>query len=160
MRHFIFVAAISAIAGPALAQSAITPDQFVAKAGASDKFEITEAKMMTTSSNTKIKMIAQHMITDHTDSTAKVKAAAQSAGIMPKPPILNAKQMKDVAALKAAKGAARDKLYLAQQLPAHQEALTLMQTYASTGTAPALKSTAAEIAPVVQGHIDMIQKAM
>ncbi len=151
--------ALAGLAVPALAQTAPTPKQFVAKAGASDKFEITEAKLMTGSSDPQVRMIAQHMIADHTDSTAKVKAAAMSDGLKPMPPVLDAKQRRDIAALKMAKGKKKDRLYMSQQLPAHQDALALMQGYSSAGTAPALKQAATDIAPVVQSHIDMFQSA-
>ncbi len=60
---------------------------------------------------------------------------------------------KDVAALRATTGTARDRLYVEQQKAAHQRALTLHQTYAQNGTAAPLKTIAASIAPVVKAHI-------
>jgi putative membrane protein len=158
--------AIVGVAAPTLAQMTPAPMSmpttgkgFVAKAGASDKFEIDEANMMMGSKDPQIRMIAQHMVDDHTDSTTKIKAAAMSDGIKPMPPVLSSKQRANIASLRAKTGAEKDALYLRQQLPAHQEALALMQGYSSSGTSPMLKQAAGMIAPVVQGHIDMIQSA-
>lgn len=161
MRTTILIPALvlAGLAMPALAQAPIGAKQFVAKAGASDKFEITEAKMMLASQDPQVKTIAQQMIADHTDSTAKVKAAAMSDGMKPMPPKLSPKQQSDIAALSHKAGKAKDALYIQQQVPAHQEALALMQGYASTGASPALKQVAAQIAPVVQSHIDMLTSA-
>lgn len=137
---------------------AVSPAQFVAKAGASDKFEIESAKLETSSSNPDLAKFATQMITDHTKSTQMVKQAAMADKMTPKPPMLTAKQTADLASLRAASGSARDTLYVSQQKMAHAEALDLMQTYASSGTATNLKEAAGQIVPVVQMHKDMIDK--
>jgi putative membrane protein len=96
------------------------------------------------------------MITDHTKSTADVKAAAQQSGLTPPPPKLDAEQTRMVSQLRQVTGEARDRLYITQQKTAHQKALALHQGYARTGTAAALKAVAAKTAPVVQHHIEML----
>ncbi|WP_343046867.1 DUF4142 domain-containing protein [Sphingomonas chungangi] len=136
----------------------MTPAQFVAKAGASDKFEIESAKLETSSANSALAQFASKMIADHTQSTQMVKQAAIADKLMPKPPMLDAMQAKDLAALRAAKGSSRDALYIQQQKAAHADALSLMQSYASNGTAHNLKAAAGQIVPVVQMHKDMIDK--
>jgi putative membrane protein len=145
------------VSAAAEAQS-VSPSQFVAKAGASDKFEIESAKLETTSTNPAIAKFANQMVTDHTKSTQMVKQAAIADKLTPKPPMLDAKQTKDLATLRAADRTARDTLYVSQQKMAHAQALNLMQTYASSGTATNLKGTAGQIVPVVQMHKDMIDK--
>ncbi len=135
-----------------------TPKEFVAKAGASDLFEQREARIMSTSSNADVAAFAKKMRDDHTKSTEMVKSAAKADGMTPAAPVLSAKQTKDIAALSAAKGKARDTMYVTQQKAAHAEALTLMQDYASNGTAAHLKETAGKIVPVVQSHADMLAK--
>lgn len=130
---------------------------FVAKAGASDMYEMRSSKLMLGSTkNAGIKSYANDMIRDHTKSTQQVKAAAMKSGMHPKPPVLDAQQTSDIAALTAAKGTARDTLYVQQQKASHQAALALMQDEASTGDKPALKDAAAGIVPVVQHHIEML----
>lgn len=136
----------------------VSPSQFVAKAGASDMFEIESAKLETASANPALAQFANQMITDHTKSTQMVKQAAMADKLAPKPPVLDSKQTQDLAMLRAVDGAARDTLYVAQQKMAHAQALNLMQSYASAGTATNLKAAAGQIVPVVQMHKDMIDK--
>lgn len=154
--------AMPALAAPPMAgdpdTAALVPAKFLAKAGASDKFEIAEAQMMTSSANPDVKSFAQKMIADHMKSTGMVKAAARKDGLTPKPAMLLPKQMKLMAALRAAHGTARDTLYVQQQLPAHQEALALHQSEATSGPTAALKQTSAQIVPVVQSHLDMLNQ--
>lgn len=148
--------AIAVAAGAILvgaAHAAPPPAEYVMKAGAGDLYEITSSKLVTGSSNPKLKSFATMMVADHTKSTAMVKAAALKSGLKPKPPVLNPKQAADVAALKGVTGAARDSLYISQQKLAHQEALALQSDYSATGTAAPLKAAAAKIVPVVKHHI-------
>ena len=155
----ISAAALAVVTGlPAAAQMAPTAEQFVMKAGASDKFEISEAKLMVKSANPDIKSFAQQMITDHTKSTQMMKAAAKADSVTAGPPMLEANQKSDLAKLTSAKGKARDSLYIEQQKTAHADALSLMQGYASSGTATHLRDAAGQIQPVVQSHIDMLGK--
>ncbi len=158
-RTFAATAIAAGLALPAVAQMAApTPKAFVAKAGASDRFELAEATLMMASKNPDIVSFATQMKADHSKSTEMVKAAAKADGLMPAPPMLSAKQKHDLAALTAKHGKARDMLYVAQQKAAHQDALALMQSYASAGTASHLKATAGQIVPVVQSHVDMLGK--
>lgn len=155
------IALAAGIAAPTMVAAqapAASPKQFVMKAGASDAFEISEGKLMLGSTSDGIRQFANTMITDHTKSIDMVKTAAQQDGVPVTPPVLTAKQKSDLSKLKAASGKARDALYLKQQKVAHQEALTLMQGYASAGTATNLKAAAAQIAPVVQQHLDMLNQ--
>ena len=135
-----------------------SPKEFVMKAGASDKFEIAEAKLMMNSKNADIRTFASKMVDDHTKSTNMVKMAAMKDGLHPMPPMLSSMQKADLSKLEAAHGTARDALYVAQQKPAHQDALMLMQTYSSSGTASHLKDAAGQIQPVVQSHLDMLNQ--
>ena len=150
------------LALPAVAQMSTmptpSPTEFVMKAGASDKFEISEAKLMMNSKNADIRSFANQMVSDHTKSTNMVKMAATQDGLTPMPPMLDAMQRSNLAKLEAAHGTSRDALYIAQQKPAHQDALMLMQTYSSSGSAMHLKDTAGQIVPVVQSHLDMLNK--
>lgn len=149
--------ALGAYAVPAVAQ-VTDAKSFVMKAGASDLYERESSQLVAGSNNAGVKSFAQQMIKDHTDSTAKVKAAAMKSGLKVAPPKLEPEQAQMVAQLRAAKGSARDQLYVSQQKTAHQKALMLHQTYAANGDTPALKTVASGIAPVVQHHIAMLDK--
>ena len=149
----MIVAPIAAVAAPA----PTTPSAYVAAAGAGDLYEVQSSRLVLASTgNAKLKSFANMMVADHTKSTADVKAAATASGLTPKPPVLDPAGSKNLAALKAVNGAARDKLYVVQQRAAHQKALALHQGYANAGTAPALKQTAAQIVPAVKHHIEML----
>lgn len=139
--------------------AAITPtpsaQEFVNKAAKSDAFEIAAAKLAATNATSvEVKAFAQQMIKAHTDSSAKIKAVAGKA----KPAItidaaLTSDQKEDLAELKTLTGVKFDEEYIDGQVDAHEDALALMRSYASGGTNSALKTTAGEIASVVEGHL-------
>jgi putative membrane protein len=151
----IAMLAACAVPLPAFAQ-ATTGADFVKMAGASDLYEMQSSKLELTSKDPKIKQYAQQMITDHTKSTQQVKAAAAKDGVKAGPPMLMPEQKTQIAQLRAAKGSARDQMYIEQQKQSHQMALQLHQGYSQSGDKENLKATATAIAPVVQGHIDML----
>lgn len=151
----IGIAAVVA-AVPSLA-AAVSPADYVAKAGASDLYEKTSSQaVLQSTKDPAVRDFANMMITDHSKSTDMVKAAATKSGVTPKPPVLEPKQRAMIDALKAASGTARDELYVTQQKQAHQQALALHKSYGAAGTAAALKATAGQIVPVVQHHISML----
>lgn len=147
----------AATAGPSMAAPVAAPAErtaeYIAKAGAGDLWEIESSKaLLARSKDAKIRAFAEAMIDHHGKSTAKVKAAAATAGAEAAPPKLDADQEKMLADIKAADAAAIDKIYLAHQKTAHDAALALHQGYAASGEAAALKQAAAEIVPVVETH--------
>ena len=134
-----------------------TGQEFADKAAKSDAFEIAVAKLaQKEATSTDVKKFAADMIKAHTDSTAKVKAAAASASpaITPNPD-LTEDQAEKLADLGKLKGADFDKAYIDGQVDAHEDALSLMQNYAKDGEVASLKAAAGDIAPVVQKHLDM-----
>lgn len=157
MKKINLLGVVALLASAAAAHAAPPAADYVAKAGASDQYEIKSSKLMLTSTkNSGVRDYANGMVTDHTKSTADIKAAAKASGLSPKPPVLNAEQRSDIAKLAAAHGAKRDALYVSQQKASHAKALQLQQDYAQGGDKPALKTTAANIVPVVQHHIEML----
>jgi putative membrane protein len=56
--------------------------------------------------------------------------------------------------LRNASGSNFDRLYMTQQVPAHEMALALHSNYSRSGDTPALRTTAAAAVPVVQQHLD------
>lgn len=145
--------------GTAAAAQAPSPAEFVAKAGASDTFEIDSGRLMVTSHNALVKRFATQMITDHTTSTKLVTAAAKADGVRIEEPSLSVGQRTDITALKAVpEGKTRDDLYVKQQRAAHDDALALMRSYSASGGAAHLKATAAKIVPVVEKHQAMLAK--
>ena len=156
-------AAPAAAPTPAAATPAAVPmtaPDFVTKAASTDMFEMTEAKMaQKKATSPDVKKFASQMITDHTKSTANLKAAiAKSGQTLTPPAALPADMQSKVDDLAKASGADFDKTYITQQVDAHTTALGVMQGYAASGDVPALKDFAGETSKVVQGHLDMAQK--
>ena len=130
---------------------------FANSAAQSDTFEIAAAKLaLTNAASAKIKSFANDMIKAHTESTTAIKAAAADASPAITPdPTLSGAQNDKLADLAKLKGADFDKAYIAGQVDAHEDALSLMKDYADHGDVPSLKTAAGKIAPVVQKHLDM-----
>ncbi|WP_165842898.1 DUF4142 domain-containing protein [Phenylobacterium deserti] len=152
----------SAMGSPASAAAAAaaptTATAFIAEAARSDMYEIQSSQLaQSKGSSQAVKDFAAQMIRDHTNSTQIVMAAAQQAGMNPPPPPLDARRAGMIRQLQGASGAAFDRMYLQQQLMAHQEALALHSGYAQNGDTPQLKAAAAQIAPIVQQHLTHVQ---
>lgn len=146
--------ALTSVAASAIALPAKT---YVMKAGASDMFEIEASKLETGSTNPQIASFAQQMITDHTQSTSDVMAAAQADGITAPPPMLTPQQKSMINELKRTSGKQRDTVYEKQQIQAHTMTLAFQKEYAMSGDKPNLKMAAGKIVPVVESHLDMIK---
>ncbi|KEQ50189.1 DUF4142 domain-containing protein [Sphingobium chlorophenolicum] len=133
---------------------------FVNRAAKSDAFEIAAAKLAAAqAASPEVKAFAEQMVKAHTDSTAKVRAAAGRAKPAIQPdPALTADQREDLAQLRKLTGAKFDEEYVDGQVDAHEDALALMRSYASGGTDAALKTVASQIAPVVEGHLKMARE--
>jgi putative membrane protein len=130
---------------------------FVAKAGASDLYERTASQLVLgTTRDREVRRFATMMVADHSKSTQMIKSAARRSGLHPRPPVLEPQQRRMLADLRHARGRDRDRLYIDQQKQAHQDALGLMQDYASTGADRPLARAAQDIVPVIQHHIDML----
>jgi putative membrane protein len=155
MRTFVLGSLLLVLPAAVMAQAVPTPT-YVMKAGASDLFERQSGSLLSTSHNPKVRSFAMMMVRDHAKSTADVKAAARASRVAVKPPRLNAMQARNLAALRNARGEARDRLYVEQQKAAHQDALALQQTYAQSGRAAPLRRVAGRIIPEVQHHIEML----
>ena len=134
---------------------------FADTAAKSDAFEIAAAKLaLTNAASPDVKAFATKMIAAHTESTAKIKAAAAKASPVITPPpdaTLTSDQQGKLDDLGKLKGADFDAAYVDGQIDAHEDALSLMKDYADKGDTPSLKTAAAGIAPVVQSHLDMVK---
>lgn len=149
-----------AAVGMASAPLVNTADAYVAQAATGDMYEIESSKLaLERSTSDAVKKFAQQMVTDHTATTAKLKAAIAAGGLNLTPPAaLDARRQGMLDNLRAATAADFDQVYLDQQTAAHSEALTVHSSYAEDGENPALKTLAAETAPKVQHHLDMVKQ--
>jgi putative membrane protein len=134
-------------------------DVFVAKAAASDMYEIEAAKLAAKrSANAEIKAFAAQMEKAHTKTTEDLKAAIAASGAAITPPAaLPADLQGKLDDLTKADDKDFDKKYADDQVDAHQAALNLLQRYAQDGDTPAIKAFAAATAPAVQEHLNMAE---
>jgi len=136
------------------------PQEFVDRAARSDAFEIAAARLaLTKATSPEVKAFAEQMIKAHTESTAKIKAAAAKASpAIPVNATLTSKENKELAELGRLSGARFDEEYIDEQVDAHEDALALMKAFASDGANPGLKAVAGELAPIVAGHLTMARE--
>ena len=132
---------------------AAAPD-FVAKAAASDMFEVEAAKLaQTKAKNPGVKKFADEMVTAHTKSTADLKKAIADSGQTLALPTALPKDLQDKLS-DLGKAENFDKAYMDSQVDAHQAALDVLQRYAQDGDVPVIKAFAAATAPTVQQHLE------
>ena len=83
--------------------------------------------------------------------------AAKTSPVVSLPMALPADLKSKIDALKAAKGADFDKLFVSQQTEGHQKALDALKAYSSGGDQASLKEFATTATPVVQGHLTKLE---
>jgi putative membrane protein len=141
-----------------MAMAPMMASDFASTIAGSDLYEIAAGKLaQTNATNADLKAFGGMLVTDHTKSTAELKAAAAEASpAVTVPATMPAELQAKLDALKAAKGADFDKLFVEQQKEGHQKALDALKSYAVSGDQPALKTFATKATPVVQGHLDKL----
>jgi len=108
-------------------------------------------------SNTNIKGFAAMMVKDHSAAGDSLAAIAKKKGIA-LPSTLDAAHQKKYDDLNKLSGAAFDKAYVDVMISDHGDALKLMQDAATNCKDADLKAFAGKTAPVVQAHLDAINK--
>ena len=142
---------------PAEAKSSATA--YVAAAGMSDLYEINSSQIAVQKSQSPaVRKFATMLIKHHQKTTAATIAAAKKAGLTPTPPALDAGAMASINELQTASAADFDRLYLGQQVPAHQAALDLHQSYAAGGDQAPLRASAKAAVPIVKQHLNAAMK--
>jgi putative membrane protein len=133
---------------------------FVTAAAVSDMYEVEAAKIAEQRSHdAQVRAFAHKMIGAHTQTTDELKATLTKINATATPPgALDDRRQGMIDELRGAKDADFDNRYMAQQVDAHNEALTLMDRYAKDGDTPAVKSFAAKTKVAVQEHLDMAKK--
>lgn len=139
-----------------------TVDGFVTALATSDMYELDAARIAAAkSTNAKVKELAAMITADHTASTAKLKAIAPAeAADTSLPTALDERRKGLIDNLNAASTADFDKVWLTQQVAAHNEALTLLNGFKDHSETPRLAGLAAEIIPKVTAHRDHAQAAL
>ena len=138
--------------------SPLAAPTFLSMAASSDQFEVQSGQLaQQRSQNQAVRSMGQMLVTDHTNSTQQLMAAAQGAGMTPPPPAMLPEHAQLLTQLQSAPAGQFDTVFRDVQIQAHQQALALHQNYANGGDTPALRTAAAGIVAVVQNHLNMLQ---
>lgn len=135
-------------------------ENFIQKAAIGGKFEIDTSKLaLDKSQNAVIKEFANRMIKDHGNTNDKFKnvlgAAQINLSVMPT--ALDMDHMKTFNELGRLKGTDFDQQYIADQINAHNEAVSLFENYAKNGDNPTLRNFAIDTLPTLRDHAQQIQ---
>jgi putative membrane protein len=162
MRRLVPLTLVAALGGLSLAGCATMPGTprdapaFVAMAASSDLYEIESSRLALQRSRDPMnRMHAEMMIRDHTNTTAQLTAAAQSAGLGVPTQML---PMHAAMLSELSRAGNFDATYRSQQILSHRQALALHDRFARRGDVPQLRGVAAAAVPVVRGHLDHIQR--
>lgn len=130
---------------------------FANTAAAGGAFEIESSRLAgQNAGSAAVKAFAAKMIDAHTEATAKLTAAAAAASPAITPDAtMTPEQQAQIAAMRDAKGAAFDRLYVDAQKTAHAATLDTLKAYAASGDVPSLKAFATELSPKVAAHLNM-----
>lgn len=144
----------------AMTMQVSSAEEFMMMAAMSDMFEIESSELALENAQSEdVKEFAQMMISDHTANTQKLMQTVEAGGgEMQKPEELDDRHQAMIDQLEGASGDAFDAAYIDAQVQAHQEAVALMSSYAENGDNESLKEFASEALPVVQSHLEMVQK--
>ena len=107
--------------------------------------------------NARVKDFGAMMVTDHSKANDELMAIAKSKNIM-LPTTVDAGHQKKMEDLSKMSGKDFDKAYVDAMIDGHKKTLDLMQDEAKNGKDADLKAFAAKTAPVVQTHLDAINK--
>lgn len=134
--------------------------EYARMAAASDMYEIESSRLASDKAQSQqVKQFAQMLITDHQKSTDQLKTAAQQAQpAITLTPAMDPEQEANMQALQAASGADFERVYLQQQVQAHQKALAMVQGYAQNGDVPGLKQHAQTVSGPIQQHLQQAQQ--
>lgn len=155
------VPAMATLPTPPQAAASREAQAYLFHSGAGDVFEITTSMMLLQKSqNQQVRAFATMLIADHTMLTNTALATAKGAGVMPPPPELSPAQKAQITQLHNATPATVDRVYMQQQVPAHQQALAINQGYGPSGDNPALRQAASGAVPKIQQHLGEAQQLL
>lgn len=136
-----------------------TVEGFVTNLAEGNTYEIEAARIAETrSNNADVKALASMIEEDHTAAGEKLRSTASTAAPdVTMPTMLDQRRQGMIDNLNAAAPDDFDKVYLDQQVAAHNETLTLLNGFADNSDAPALATLAREMIPTITKHRDRAQ---
>jgi putative membrane protein len=132
---------------------------FLAQASSANQFEIQSSQLaLQASQNATVRNFANVLIADHTQLGQQVASVAAAAHLQPPPMGLLPAQQAALDQLHAAgTGYSFDTAYRQAQIDAHNQAIGLMQNYATSGDVLELRNAAGAAIPMMQRHLAMAQ---
>jgi putative membrane protein len=122
--------------------------------GEGDVYEVTSSEIaVKRATSADVKRFAAMLVEHHTMTTNVLLAQAKAAGLTPPPAVLGQGKREWIDDLLTASPAEFDRVYLLQQVSAHEQAFALHQAYAASGDTPELKVAAAGAVPIVERHL-------
>lgn len=139
-----------------------TAEGYVTAAAMSDLYEIEAGRLaQERGSSDQVRELGEMLVADHTASTERLtRAASQSDGVAAPTPRLDERHQGLINNLRNAEEADFDRVFLEQQVTMHQQALQLHQQWADNEQYPQLAAAAAEIAPVVERHLEAVRERL
>ncbi|MFN7130034.1 MAG: DUF4142 domain-containing protein [Brevundimonas sp.] len=136
-----------------------TVDGFVTNMAVGNMYEIEAARIAETkASSADVKALASMILEDHTAAGEKLQSTASTAAPdVALPTMLDQRRKGMIDNLNAAAPDDFDKVYLDQQVAAHNETLTLLNGFSDNSDAPALATLAREMIPTITTHRDRAQ---
>jgi putative membrane protein len=162
-RPIVFAVCVSltvAMAQSAAAQQRVDAMTFVRMATASDSFEIQSSQLaLQRSSDPRVRAFAQHMVNDHSMTSAALSQSAPMQVAFTSPfGLLDPKHAAMLSQLAALSGPSFDRLYAQMQLAGHREAVALFSSYGATGDDARLVSFARTTLPRLRHHLAMARR--
>ena len=143
---------------PAATTTANDPQTFAKAAAPANLFEIQSSQLaLKQGSADNVKQFAQKMIDDHGKAAQDMATAAETQNVTV-PGALDNKGSQQLSQLQGLNGTAFDQAYIQMQVAAHDDAVSLFQTYAQSGPNGAMKDFAAKTLPTLQMHQQMIHQ--
>lgn len=150
--------------GQASEQTSITPatSQYIEKAAQGDLFEIQSSELaLKQAEQPEVRDFAERMAKDHAISGETLKAALEGAQIQMRIPTrLDQAHEAKLSDMRKLRGRDFDQAYMAAQITAHQEALQQHKSYVEMGDNPVLRNMAANMAVIIEEHLDHAQSVV
>lgn len=132
--------------------------KFIKTAAASGLSEVQEGQLAQSKGDSAVQAVGARMVADHTKANEQLASIASAKGVTP-PAAPTSHEARELAHLQGLSGASFDSAYLKDQRRAHEKAISLFETEASSGSDPDLKNFASNTLPILKMHLKMIETA-
>lgn len=155
----VSIIGVIVLSGSSVFAKGTSTEEFVRKASVANEFEIESSRLaLEKSQNQNVKRFAQKMIDDHTKAGEQLKQALQNTNTNAAPEEgLDDKHQQKIDKLQNLSGDDFDRQYIAMQMKAHKNAVSLFSDYSMHGKDAAIKSFAAQTLPTLKKHLKHVQ---